>query len=262
MQIQQIQTDAVTAAFLALFRPDEPMPSRPQNVLYGIEAGRLFTDDPIRPTWGIVQELYGGCIYLGGTPDADVIAEIITRLRRERMISVLMWLDDPRQAWLPSPVDEVSYSIDFYARPIGEELDRYIHAVPADCAVRRADRELIMRTQWGPDDVAHQGSLDAWEKKCICYCLLDDSEVLSEASVGGGANGLYEPGVITQEAHRGKGYGTIVAAHLLREIEATGGRTYWSCNSENFASAAIARKLGYGVEKKFKVLSWYKNNHG
>lgn len=256
MNIQQIPLNAVTAEFRALFRPDEPMPSRLQNVLHGIEAGTLFTDDPRRPTWGIAQELYDGCLYFGGTPGEAIIAEDITRLRRERMISVLMWPDDPRQAWLPLPVDEISYSIDFYDRPIGQGLEQYIDAVPAECTVRRADRELIMRTQWGPDDVVYHGGLDGWEKKSICYCLLRDEEVLSEASAGGGANGLYEPGVITHQAQRGKGYGTIVSAHLIREIEQNGGRTYWSCDSENFASAAIARKLGYQVEKKFSVLAW------
>lgn len=258
MAIQQIQADDVTAAFRTLFRKDEPMPSRPQNVLHGVEAGKLFTDDPVKPTWGMVQEFYDGCLYLGGSPDAAIVAEIIAGLRQERIVVVLLWPDDPRQAWLPSPIDEISYSIDFYDRPIGAGLDQYLHAIPAGCTVRRADRDLIMRTQWGPDDVAYHGGFDAWEKKCICYCLLRDGDVLSESSAGGGALGLYEPGVITQEAHRGKGYGTIVAAHVIHELEEMGKHTYWSCDSENYASAAIGHKLGYRVEKKFKVLAWDK----
>jgi predicted GNAT family acetyltransferase len=87
-------------------------------------------------------------------------------------------------------------------------------------------------------------------------------EILSEATVGPPALGCYEPGVFTQEKQRGKGYGTLVTARLIQEIEATGARTYWNCAKQNLASAAIARKLGYRVEKEFRCLAWRKTEEG
>ncbi|MCB0187883.1 MAG: GNAT family N-acetyltransferase [Caldilineaceae bacterium] len=257
MFIQQIQTNDVTTAYCALFRTDEPLPSRLPGVLTGMDNGKIWTDDPINPTWAIVQELFDGCIYLGGKPESATIATIIADLRQERMALVPLWPDDPRVKLLPPDVDEESFSIDFYDRPLGEGLDRYLNAVPVDCTIRRADRDLIMRTEWGPGDVEHHGGLDAWERKCICFCLMRDEEILSEASVGPGADGLREPGVFTQERHRGKGYGTLVSAHLVHYLEGLGERTYWSCGAENHASAGIGRKLGYRVEKRFRVLAWH-----
>ncbi len=256
--IQQIQAKEVTAAYLAIFRTDEPHPSRLSGVLGGMNDGKLFTDDPVNPTWGIVQERFDGCIYLGGTPEPATIAAVIADLRQERMVLAPLWLDDSRVKLLPSNVDEESFSIDFYDRPLGEGLNRYLDAVPFDCTMRRADRELIMRTEWGPGDVAHHGGLDVWEQKCLCFCLMRGEEILSEASVGPGVGGLYEPGVFTQEAHRGKGYGTLVSAHLVHHLERLGERTYWSCDAKNHASAGIGRKLGYRVEKRFRVLAWNK----
>ena len=83
-------------------------------------------------------------------------------------------------------------------------------------------------------------------------------DILSDAGVGQPALGLYEPGVFTQPAQRGKGYGTMVVARLIQEIEAIGGRTYWNCAKQNLASAAIARKLGYRIEKEYRCMVWSK----
>lgn len=247
----------ITPAFRALFRTDEPHPTRLPAVLTGMAHGKLLTDNPTNPTWGIVQEGYDGCIYLGGEPSPTTIAAVITQLRKERMVLALVWPTDPRTALLPQTFDEESLSIDFYDRSLGQGLDCYCNALPDNCTIRRANRELIMRTEWGPGDVDYQGGLDAWEERCICFCLMRGEEILSEASVGPSVDGLREPGVFTQKAHRGNGYGTIVSAHLVHHIERLGERTYWSCDSTNYPSAAIARKLGYRLEKPFRVLAWY-----
>ena len=65
-------------------------------------------------------------------------------------------------------------------------------------------------------------------------------------------------GIFTQPAHRGYGYATIAVAHLIREIEATGYNTYWNCSKRNLASAAVARKLGYRVQKEYRCMVWNK----
>ncbi|MCB0186744.1 MAG: GNAT family N-acetyltransferase, partial [Caldilineaceae bacterium] len=126
---------------------------------------------------------------------------------------------------------------------------------------RRMDRDLILRSEWGPEDVAYAGGIEAWEATCFGYCLLHDNEIRSEEHTGPSALGLREPGVFTQAAHRGKGYGTIVTAHLIQEIESLGERTYWNCTQENVASAGIARKLGYQVEQAYRFWGWEQQEH-
>lgn len=255
----QITSDRVTLALRSLFRTDEPQASRCFAVLDGINPrGKILTDHPHDPTWAIVQEPYDGSLYLGGEIDGETFAKVFAMLRQEGDVLIGLWEDDPRLHLLPLDPDYDGRTLEFYDRPAGEGLDPYVRQVPADCMIKRLDRDLIMRTEWGPNDVAFAGGLESWEKSCFGYCLLRDDEILSEATVGPSALGLYEPGVFTQIAHRGKGYGTMTTARLIQEIEARGGRTYWNCAKQNVASAAIARKLGYRVEKECRCMSWNK----
>jgi RimJ/RimL family protein N-acetyltransferase len=67
-------------------------------------------------------------------------------------------------------------------------------------------------------------------------------------------------GVMTHELYQGRGYATLTCAHLLQACEALGYQTYWNCAKQNRASAALARKLGYRVEREYKLVAWFKVN--
>jgi RimJ/RimL family protein N-acetyltransferase len=257
----QITPDRVTSSIRSLFRTSEPQARRCFAVLDGVApAGKIIVDHPVEPTWAVVQEVCDNSLYLGGKMDPSAFAAVFAALRQEGDVLVGMWPDDPRIALLPPDPDYDGLTLEFYDRPIGEGLDPYLRQMPADCTIRRLDRDLIMRTEWGPGDVTFAGGIDIWEKTCMGYCLMRGDEILSEATVGAPAIGLYEPGVFTQEAHRGRGYGTIVVARLIQEIEAMGGQSYWNCAKQNLASAAIARKLGYRVEKEYRCMAWGKTS--
>lgn len=257
----EIDTSQMTPTYKALFRTDEPQAKRCFTVLEGSTPGRFLTDDPVNPTWGVVQESYDNCLYLGGTLDAPTIAGVIDHLCQSGDVHIGLWPDDPRFDLLPPPLLYGHWVLEFYDRPIGQGLDAYLKGVPAGCEVRRMDRDLILRSAWGPGDVQHAGGIEQWEATCFGYCLLRDNEILAEATVGPGALGLREPGVFTQEAHRGKGYGTMTTAHLIHAIESRGERTYWNCTENNVASAAIARKLGYQVKKAYRLWGWAGEEH-
>jgi RimJ/RimL family protein N-acetyltransferase len=257
----RITSDQVTPAIRSLFSRDEPQARRCFAVLNGAAPiGKIIVDHPIDPKWAIVQEVCDNTIYIGGSIDAPTLTEVFAALRQEGDVLVGMWLDDPRIGLLPADPAYDGLTLEFYDRPIGEGLDKYLQQVPADCTIQRIDRELIMRTEWGPGDVAMIGGIDIWEKSCFGYCLMRGDGILSEATVGLPALGLFEPGVFTQKAHRGKGYGTMTVACLIQEIEAMGGQTYWNCAKQNIASSAIARKLGYRVEKEYRCMAWSKTN--
>jgi RimJ/RimL family protein N-acetyltransferase len=255
----QITPGNVTPALRSLFRTDEPQARRCFAVLDGItHAGKIIADDPANPSWGVVWEACDGVIYFGGQLDSATLAEVFVSLRKENDVLVGLWLDDPRQALLPSDSYYDGRTLEFYDRPLGRELDKYLGKVPEGCEIRRLDRDLVMRTEWGPDDVRFAGSIEAWEKTCFGYCLMRGDDILCEATVGPPAIGLRELGVFTREEHRGKGYATITTARLIKEIEATGDQTYWNCAKQNVASAAVARKLGYRIEKEYRCIAWHK----
>lgn len=94
------------------------------------------------------------------------------------------------------------------------------------------------------------------EQTYIGFGLVIGEQIVAEATAGPPVLGLYEPGVFTQEAYRKKGYGTLVSARLVQAIETLGGQTYWNCARQNIASASIARKLGYRIEKEYRCIAW------
>ncbi len=253
----QITAEQVTPAIRSLFRTDEPQARRCFAALDGVPpAGKIFVDDALHPGFAVVQEPYEHSLYLGGEIDVPAFAELFASLRQGGYVLVGMWLDDPRIRCLPPNPDYDGRTLEFYDRPTGEGLEHFIHQVPADCTLQRLDRDSILLTEWGPNDVKMIGGLDIWERTCIGYGLLRDGEILADATVGLPAIGLYEPGVFTREDQRGKGYGTMVVARLIQELEALGGQTYWNCAKQNLPSAAIARKLGYRVEKEYRCMAW------
>lgn len=255
--MHRITADQVTPAIRSLFRWDQPQARRCFAVLDGSPPqGKILVDDPLAPTWAAVMEMVDNSLYFGGRLDAPAADEIFAALRQEGDVLVGMWPDDPRLAYLPTNPAYDGWTLEFYDRPIGAGLEPLIACLPPGCALKPTDRDLVMRTAWGPDDVRTAGSLKVWEQHWLGFVLLRGDEILSEASSGPPTEGVYEPGVITQEAHRGNGYATLVSARLVQEIEARGGRTYWNCAIQNLPSAAVARKLGYRVEKKYRCMLW------
>jgi RimJ/RimL family protein N-acetyltransferase len=83
---------------------------------------------------------------------------------------------------------------------------------------------------------------------------VSDQELLSEAFAADAALGMIEIGTITSESYRRRGYAAVAYAHLIRECEARGYRTYWNCAKDNLASAGLARSLGHQGEKAYRYV--------
>ena len=253
----EINPNQVTTAIRALFRKDEPQAPRCFRVLDGSTiTGKIITDNVEDPTWAVVQEPFENSLYFGGRVEAEIIQATIAKLRQEGDVLVGLWLDDPRLALLPPGAYYDGRVLEFYNRPIGKGLSKYLNHIPSDFQLHRLDKNLIMQTEWGPDDVRAVGGVDIWENTHFGYCLMQGKTIVAEATTGPAALDMYEPGVFTQATHRKKGCGTFVSAKLIQEIETLGGQTYWNCAKQNMASAAIAQKLGYRIEKEYRCIAW------
>lgn len=223
-----------------------------------IGSGAVWVGDREHPTWSVVQEPHDNSLYFGGPVDSHIVRSVIDQLRRVGDVLVGMWLDDPRLELLPGDHYYDGRTLEFYDRPLGSGLSQYLDRLPNGCELHRLDRHSILHTEWGPADIQFAGGPVQWEQTHLGFCLLKEGHIVAEATAGPPALGLYEPGVFTQEAHRHQGYGTLVSARLIQEIETLGGRTYWNCAAQNLASAAIARKLGYRLEKEYRCIAWKK----
>lgn len=229
-------------------------------VIEGDAVGRVFTDDPASPAWGVVQEAAFGALYPGGALDAPSWQRLIAKLREDGDVLVGFWPDDERIQMLPSDSDYDGFTLDFTDRPIGAGLDTYLSRLPDDYTIRNLDRELFERSADRDFYTALYGSAEQVLEKAYARFLMRGDEICCESYAYFAALGMIEIAISTREQHRGRGYATIACAHLIHACEQLGYQTYWNCAKQNLASAAVARKLGYRTQKEYRLLAWFKRN--
>ncbi len=92
----QLDPHNYSPALQSLFEPRQPAALRCFAVLEGITAGKIFTDDPLNPTWAVVQEAGFGTIYPGGDLPPAIQNQMIADLRLQGEVLIGLWPDDPR----------------------------------------------------------------------------------------------------------------------------------------------------------------------
>lgn len=244
----------VTPALRSLCPTQGPTYRRCYAVLDGVAPGRILADDDTAPTWLAVQESFDdGTLFLGGAVEPELTADLIQLLRQTVGVTIGLTPDDPLLAVLPPNPDYDGGAIDFEARALEVDLERLVQP-PGGLRLARIDEELLPRCAWGPWMIVNLGAvLDHG----LGYCLLDGEQVVAEAFAGGNVGGLLEMGTITHADYRGRGLGTVVCARTILECERLGYRTWWNTALTNVASAGLARKLGYRVERPYRVLAWF-----
>jgi RimJ/RimL family protein N-acetyltransferase len=119
--------------------------------------------------------------------------------------------------------------------------------------VRAIDRELLERCEWRDDMASYCGSLENFLHNDLGLCLMDRDETIVEAYASAFGATYAEIGAITHEPYRGKGYAPIAVAYLIETLEQRGYHAYWSCDIDNPASAQVARKLGFRIERSYEI---------
>ncbi|MGQ0602468.1 MAG: GNAT family N-acetyltransferase [Anaerolineales bacterium] len=255
MRTIEISPREVTRLFTALFDADMPAGLRCFATLVGLDSGRILADDVQHPTWVAVWEAGDGTLYVGGRVDAALLAELVSLLRRDGDVLIGFRDGDPLAVHLPPNPDYVGTVLEFSDRH-GDGLDPLLARLPGDCELRVMDLALMAISLWRDDTLRRHGSFEAFLQRARAVCLMRGDDMLCEASTGPLVRGVRELGVITHTAHRGRGYATLTAAHLVRECERHGEATYWNCATSNVPSSSVARKLGYRVEREYHLRAW------
>jgi RimJ/RimL family protein N-acetyltransferase len=252
----QVPPSQVTPQLRELFDPDTPASLRCFAVLDGQSAGQVWFDTLPSPNLGIVCEAAFGSLYFGGTSDAATINDMIASLKNQGDVLIGLWPEDDLWRMLPPNPDYVGSVLEFNSRIADEYLSVLSETLPEGCQLRHLNSDLFKHSMMANYFTSVFGSVEKALERGIGLCLMRDEEILSEGSAGPSANGLIEIGVETKEQHQRRGYATLVCAHLIKECEGLGFSTYWNCDTQNPASIALARKLGYQPEKKYKLLAW------
>lgn len=239
-----------------LFNPETPDRPRLFAVLEGNAPGRIFADDPERPDQCVVREDYFGRVFFSRGVTSELAEDAFERLRLDGQ--VVLDADDPVTAnFAEEKPTRLFTRLEFISTLADKpDVQRWLSSVPDGSVVIRLDEDVFDRSQWRDRLLRIFGSTDRYLTESIGYGLLQGESLLAEAHAFFWGGQLVEVGTVTHEQWRGRGYGSVVTAHLVVECEERGYTTYWGCELENKASAAIARHLGYGEPREYHLVAY------
>ncbi len=256
----EISSHLVTPTIKNLFDRNAPTGVRCFAVLGGGNAGRIFVDDLNRPIRAYVWERDDGTLYQGGVKDRQGLQQIVEMLRQEGIVALDFRDGDPHMDLFPPDPEAGAECIELDRLVGGSDLAPFLE-LPHGFTVHRMGRDLLTKSPRLDETLYRYGDLENYLKTGMDVCILHGNEFVGEAGADMEINGVREVGVVTEHAYRGgQGFGTKVTAHLLKWCDELGVATYWDCVRLNIGSLKIARKLGYGNERSYKILAWFPSN--
>lgn len=254
----EIDHTQVTPALASMFHLDAPTGIRALAVLAGGIVGKIFTDDPACPHWGLVWEADDGTLYRGGSYDREVLSAAVSLLRQEGVVALGFRADDPSVALFPPDPQAGAECLEF-DRPSGSsDLSPYLGELPTGYTIQRMDRTLLECSPKLDEKLHRYGSIEKFFATGIAVCILHGNEIACEAYADMEIMGRREIGITTQEAYRRRGLATCACAQLIKLCEESGAQTYWDCARLNRGSVLLARKLDFQNKRQYRLLAWFK----
>jgi RimJ/RimL family protein N-acetyltransferase len=106
-------------------------------------------------------------------------------------------------------------------------------------------------------------SLDDFIEEGIGYAALqEDREVVSLCLSVFKAGGQVEFGTATHPQFQNRGLSTMLASACVQESLVRGLLPVWQCWEDNYASLAVARKVGFELKRKYTVYKMYFSREG
>lgn len=256
--MKKLTLNQVTPELSSMFHIDRPTGIRALAVLAGGNQGRILTDDPIQPSWGLVWEADDGILYRGGACSREILNEAVNLLREDGLVALAFRDGGPDLDLFPPDPDAGAECLEF-DRPIGaSDLSQFLGNLPSGFSLHRMDRSLLERSPKLDENLNRYGSLENLLDKGLAVCVLHNGDVVSEAYADMEVMGVRELGIRTQQAYRRQGLATIACSYLIQLCEEAGSSTYWDCVKLNFGSVSLARKLGFQHQRLYKLLAWFK----
>jgi RimJ/RimL family protein N-acetyltransferase len=244
-----------TPDLMKLFDEDSPVKSLLFSILEGRTPAEILVDDPERPRQSIVRS---GARFTFASRDVDqgFLERALAELRQTAGVA-LMGHPDRSAHWTPPDPDVVVERLGFADFDEANGGFREALARPlAGMEIREIDRERFDNSLWRDLLVEFSGSAERFLEHGLGLALYRGDEVLAWSYAPNRGLSTMEIGVETVEAHRGQGHATLIAAHVISRCLARGWSVAWSCETDNPASAAIARKLGFRSERTYPVYGY------
>lgn len=209
---------------------------------------------------GYVWERDDGTLYQGGLKNSQILHQMVELIRVNGTVALDFRDGDPDVELFPPDPEAGAECIELYRPAHGSDLTPFLNLPPGYEAFRMG-RDLIEKSPRLEETLFRYSDLESYLKTGMDVCILHGDEFVCEAGADMDVSGVREVGVVTEHAYRGgKGFGTLVTAHLLKWCDEIGCATYWDCVKLNIGSLKIARKLGYASERGYKILAWFPPN--
>jgi RimJ/RimL family protein N-acetyltransferase len=232
-----------------LFDPHVPNNAPLWAVFEGRHAGRAVVDDLLYPRQCVVRT-EALLTYASQRVRQEFLADAMGHFRKSGQIWLVRFQGDP-----PAPEGyRILPRLEFYeVDPHSPVLVDLRSRLPGGYKMVTIDRTLLERCEWRDDMAFYCGSLENFLKNGIGMCLMHGEEIIVEAYASALGSTYAEIGALTHEPYRGKGFAPIAVATLIDTLEKRGYQAYWSCDVDNPASARVARKLGFTVERPYEI---------
>lgn len=230
----------------------------------GDHAARVFANHPARPTAAMITNAFE--YYVAGSPTSLALLTFITDAPAEADIFDNVYGYAPIStewslALLGSHEDRLTvvsrraFELRFDART---ELPRGLKSSSDPSAsVMTVDASLALRLHEElNEDVGHfWGGKEAFQNHSFGYCVLVRGAPVSLAHAIAIGSGEANLAVFTSPEYRGKGFAAAVTVACIEECLRRDLTPTWDCDSDNPASARLARKLGFRELPPFSQLS-------
>jgi RimJ/RimL family protein N-acetyltransferase len=232
-------------------------------VLHGAAGGRVWVDDPHPPRSGLLQT--GHRFHLAGEPANPAFIrglhtvfnqEIIPQARQRGDQGFMLYCDSPE--WERVLTAEVLDGCRLYpgAREYLELDLRLLEPaaleIPAGYRFTPVTRALVESADiYRPDDfiedlLSERQSLDDFLENSFGACLLHGQQVVCWCLSEYNLEDRCETGIGTAPEHRRRGLAALAGALFSAQARDAGiTRIGWHCWSQNQASAAAARRIGF-----------------
>jgi RimJ/RimL family protein N-acetyltransferase len=245
------------------------------STLAGATPGRIAADDPRRPTSAALW--FGHKLFLAGdSRNAEFIRRLAAHFDQNLFPQARQHGQEVFFVFLPDAGWKAQFSALFgsnFARQVDAPRQTYTfrsgvnrfdaawrEKIPAGFRLSPVDARLLARTHLKHMDYlteetqSERTSVQDFLDRSFGVCLHNDETLaawcLSEYNTGARC----EVGIATVDEYQRQGLGTLVGSAFIEEALRRGVREIgWHCWARNLPSAALARRLGYTLERDYEI---------
>lgn len=220
----------------------------PLSIAEGFQTGDIYVDNAVRPE-AVLFWHYCGFAYLSGRPGEGFLTEIynnfITAITDRRFLLITDDSDIIR-FFSEKPDIALGRRIEYILEDTGRISEMPPHP---ECSIRQIDSSLLTGISGRIIPAFSWKYNEQFNKNGFGYALITDGTIASVAFSAAVSSEETDIGVETDEKYRGRGYASMLAARMCRDIIASGKRPVWAHAEQNIASMRTAAACGFTKQK-------------